>query len=255
MFPSSKKNRIFYIAKITKENCLKSSIMRSFVSLTSNEINIDGIINYYIQSTPSKTVSSFHSNFFKFKQALCFRRIHRKTKIDSILKKCKSKFFRTIQEALKELLENYIPVPHFPQNFITNINIDLNKRFLHLSLKDILEEFDVSYNFESMLKSVPYFKQEMVIKFMQMSYKELFEKYIESQRFIEDCIVIRKKEGEKFELLFRYGSKIFVQYYSMSKGNKSKNKSKIDYQNSLFNSLQQYSDVSMTEIDSNHKAC
>lgn len=263
---SSNKNRIFRVAKITKDSCLQSSIMKAFVSLTSEDINIDGMINYYVKSSKNKTISAFHTNFFKFKQTLCFKRNHRKTKIDSILKKCKSKFFRTVQEALKDLLENYFPVPHLPQSFITNINIDTNKKHLHHSLKDILKAFDALYDFDGMIGSVPYSMQKMVVKFMSMTYRELFEKYIDSKRFMEDSNAIREKEGEKFELLYRYVAKIFVQYYSISKGNKTKHKSSeievplrilIDvdgeYSNQCNSLIAQHSsDVSMTEIDSNH---
>ena len=59
-------------------------------------------------------------------------------------------------------------------------------------------------------------------QFLRMTYTELFECYINSQRFKKDCEGIREKEGEKFEILYKYVSKIFIHYYSLSKGNKPK---------------------------------
>ena len=57
---------------------------------------------------------------------------------------------------------------------------------------------------------------------INMTYSEAFTYYVTSQRFKEDCEGIREKEGEKFEILFKYVSKIFIHYYSLSKGNKPK---------------------------------
>ena len=59
-------------------------------------------------------------------------------------------------------------------------------------------------------------------KMINMTYSELFNSYITSQRFKEDCESIRMKEGEKFEILYKYVSKIYIKYYSLSKENKPK---------------------------------
>jgi hypothetical protein len=57
---------------------------------------------------------------------------------------------------------------------------------------------------------------------LNYTYSQLFNVYTESQRFKEDCEVIREKEGEKFEILYKYVSKIYIRYYSLSKGNRPK---------------------------------
>lgn len=221
-----KEEKIFLISKISKESCLKSSLMQKYISEFSGEMrfNIDGMINAFICSCTFKTIAAFHLNFFKFKQALAFKRVHRKTKIDSILKKCKSKFFRIVQEATKALLEDYYSVPTLPQSFVTNINIDVNKSNLGKSLRHLYEMFDDGFHYDAMLEKVPLDKLAVVDKLMSMSYHQLYDGYINSKRFVEDCEGIKDKEGEKFEILYRYVAKIYIKYYSISKGNKTKKK-------------------------------
>ena len=88
-------------------------------------------------------------------------------------------------------------------------------------------------------------------KMINMTYSELFNSYITSQRFKEDCESIRMKEGEKFEILYKYVSKIYIKYYSLSKGNKPKRldreekipKRKRKFFNVKKNKLSTYSDV------------
>ena len=55
-------------------------------------------------------------------------------------------------------------------------------------------------------------------KMINMTYSELFNSYITSQRFKEDCESIRMKEGEKFEILYKYVSKIYINTPHSAKG-------------------------------------
>ncbi len=223
---SKPKEKIFLISKITKEHCLNSEFLQSFIQSSNNddnaEFNFDGLINALVNIKQSNTVSAFHLNFLEFKKVLNFKRSQRKTKIDSILKKCKSKFFRAVQEAIKKLTNDSNLINRLPQSFITNINIDNNKEYMnktilqiYLDLKIIQSQSDFYYGIspENVMK---------LNQFIYMTYTELFNYYITSQRFKRDCESIREKEGEKFEILYKYVSKIFIHYYSLSKGNKPK---------------------------------
>ena len=201
---SKPKEKIFLISKITKEHCLNSEFLQSFIQSSNNddnaEFNFDGLINALVNIKQSNTVSAFHLNFLEFKKVLNFKRSQRKTKIDSILKKCKSKFFRAVQEAIKKLTNDSNLINRLPQSFITKI---------------IQSQSDFYYGIspENLMK---------LNQFIYMTYTELFNYYITSQRFKRDCESIREKEGEKFEILYKYVSKIFIHYYSLSKGNKPK---------------------------------
>lgn len=223
--PSNKK-KIFLITKITKEHCLNSSLLQSFIMNSndsdSTEFNFDGLINVLLSIKQSNTVSAFHTNFLEFKKALNFKKMLRKTKIDSILKKCKSKFFRAIQESIKKLTNESSQIGRLPQFFITNINIDYNKDFMNKTIGQIYIDLHVIQNLNDFYYGLTQEKAFTLQKMLNMTYTELFNSYITSQRFKEDCESIRMKEGEKFEILYKYVSKIYIKYYSLSKGNKPK---------------------------------
>ena len=220
------KRQIFLITKINKEQCLNSKFLQSFVSPTNNleitEFNIDGLITALLSIKKSNTVSTFHSNFLEFKKTLNFRKSLRKTKIDSILKKCKSKFFRAVQESIKKITNESIQIGRLPQFFITNINIDYNKKYMNKTIIQIYQDLHIIQDEKDLFVGLSQEKLLQLCKLFRMTYSELFNYYIASQRFKEDCELIRQKEGEKFEILYKYVSKNFIKYYSLSKGNKPK---------------------------------
>ena len=225
---SSSSSPIFSISKITKEQCLNSTFLKSFINTKGESdipsFNFDGLITALIKIKQPTSVSAFHSNFLEFKKVLNFKKSSfRKTKIDSILKKCKSKFFRTVQEAIKKLTNNSIKINRLPQTFITNINIDYNKEYMNKSLFRIYYDLNIVKTENDFYMEAPTLWEQTTLKnLIHMTYSEAFTYYVTSQRFKEDCEGIREKEGEKFEILFKYVSKIFIHYYSLSKGNKPK---------------------------------
>ena len=219
--------KIFSISKITREQCLNSTFLKSFINKSESDIpsfNFDGLINALIKIKQPTSVSAFHSNFLEFKKVLNFKKSSfRKTKIDSILKKCKSKFFRTVQEAIKKLTNNSIKINRLPQTFITNINIDYNKEYMNKSLFRIYYDLNIVKTESDFYMEAPTLWEQTTLKnLINMTYSEAFTYYVTSIRFKEDCESIREKEGEKFEILFKDVSKIFIHYYSLSKGNKPK---------------------------------
>jgi hypothetical protein len=259
---SSTPTKIFQITKMTKEQCLNSEFLQSFIEQKTpqknncdtqqtngtiskandkkEEFNFDGLLNALINIKHTNSVSAFHMNFLEFKKVLNFKRAQRKTKIDSILKKCKSKFFRAIQESIKKLLSdsnnnsnnNLI---RLPQSFITNINIDYNKQFMNKSLLQIYMDLNVIQNYKDLFYNSNQNQAFLLNKLLSLTYTELFNHYITSQRFKEDCESIREKEGEKYEILYKYVSNIFIHYYSLSKGNKQKYKHANHSKNMILN--------------------
>jgi hypothetical protein len=165
----------------------------------------------------------FHTGFALLKKHLGITS-KRKTHIDSLLKKCKSKCFKTIHEAVRQCLN--CRVERLPQTFVTNIKIDYNKSFLDKTILQIYNEFGVLTSLSELIerKLIRRDKFEVFIEFISKPFRDIFESYITSKRFAEDTKFINQKEGDKFSHIFNYISTSFIKYYSSSKGNKPKSK-------------------------------
>ena len=229
------KKLIFRITKMTKEKMFNSQFLQSFLSKKVNfeekdennkidlpDFNFEGLISVLINIKNNNSVSEFHSNFMDFKTVLNFHRPLRKTKIDSILKKCKSKFFRAVQDSIKKITNDLTQINRLPQSFITNINIDYNKNYMNKTIFEIYKSLNLVNQEKEFFIGISQDNIPKLKSLLNYTYSQLFNVYTESQRFKEDCEVIREKEGEKFEILYKYVSKIYIRYYSLSKGNRPK---------------------------------
>ena len=233
---NEEKQKIFTITKMTKEKMFNSKFLQSFLKKNINypevneenkkidlpDFNFEGLISALINIKSSNSVSEFHSNFMDFKTVLNFHRPLRKTKIDSILKKCKSKFFRAVQDSIKKITNDLTQVNRLPQSFITNINIDYNKNYMNKTIFEIYKSLNLVNQEKEFFIGISDENIPKLKSLLNYTYSQLFNIYTESQRFKEDCEVIREKEGEKFEILYKYVSKIYINYYSLSKGNRPK---------------------------------
>lgn len=170
--------------------------------------------------------NSFHSEFILFRSTLQLKRVLRKTRIDSLLKKCKSKVFRTIQEAIN-LLTNLSNNKdnRLPQSFITNINIEYNKKYLLKPLEQIYRDCNIFNSTDHLIQENPSMSEEdkAYLKILlSMTHKDAFESYIKSSRYQSDYNYIRQREGEKYAILFDYVAKIYVLYFLNGRGNQKR---------------------------------
>jgi len=197
-------------------------------------INLNNFGNFNLHSNIHENFNlckkrrSLHSTFLLLKKKLNLEQFMRKTQIDSLLKKCKSKAFKTIHEALKKCLN--IKLPRLPQYFITNIKIDFNKIYLEKTIYDIYREYKIIPSVEEFI-SKKYLIDDKIpifVDFLNLTFKNVFEYYVNSKQYVKDYYHIMNREGEKFAILFNYISKVFIQYYTKSKGNKPKNKYKMN---------------------------
>ena len=85
----------------------------------------------------SMTFQGFFTFLRKSLQIKYTRRIH----IDSILKKCKGKFFKAINDCLRKCLK--INIKKLPQSYITNISIEYNKNFFDFTINDLYNYFNL----------------------------------------------------------------------------------------------------------------
>ena len=125
------------------------------------EINKDLYI-YIPKNMKPKTFQGFFTFLRKSLQIKYKRRFH----IDSILKKCKGRFFKAINDCLRLCVK--ITIKRLPQSYITNISIDYNKQFLDFTLIDL-------YNYFNLL---PFSMEVILEKNYYIKGKENFFKYI-----------------------------------------------------------------------------
>ena len=166
--------------------------------------------------------SSFHADFNSLKAKLNITENLRKTQVDSLLKKCKSKAFKSIHEAIKRCID--FKIDRLPQKFITNVKIDYNKKYLSYTIRQIYSEFNILNNIDEKIESnfIKKEKTNIFITFLHFTYQELYQNYINSKQFIRDCEQIKEREGERFYWLFRTMANVYIDYYTESKGNKLK---------------------------------
>jgi hypothetical protein len=164
----------------------------------------------------------FHANFLNLKTYLGMKTNVRKTQIDSVLKKSKSKFFKSIHQVLKKCIR--CKIERLPQNFITNIKIDCNKNYLSKSILQMYQAHGALKNLESLIEQnlVRPENKTLLKEFLNLTFKEAFELYTKSEQYLRDYQNIRDKEDDNFAILFDYSSKIFIDYFAVSKGNKQK---------------------------------
>lgn len=168
----------------------------------------------------------FQANFIKLKKYLRMKNNVRKTQIDSVLKKCKSKFFKSIHQVLKKCIKGKFR--RLPQKFITNIKIDSNKNYLSKLVIQIYQSHGALQNLEALYDQnlVKNDMKNLLDEFLNLTFKQAYELYTKSEQYLRDYQRIRDKEDDNFAILFYYCSKIFIDYFTLSKGNKKKNLAK-----------------------------
>jgi hypothetical protein len=189
-------------------------------SLEENVKNLEHIMKSEIPCFISRI--SFHKTFTDLKDSLKLDKFCRKSQIDSLLKKSKSKVMRAIQEAIKFCLKTKLD--RLPQNFITNIKIEFNKKYLNKTILEIYQEFGIISSFETLEQKniIKNEKKDLLKELLSMEFKKVYNFYITSKIFLNDFQMIFQREGYEFATLFKYISSIFVNYYTYSKGNHSK---------------------------------
>ena len=219
-------NNIYNI--VIQNNEIFDSSDSEIITPNSNKItygteNIDDECNSFF----TKKRKSIHSSFLFLKKELKIEKFKRKTQIDSLLKKCKSKAFLTIHEALKNCLK--IKLTRLPQQFITNIKIEFNKCYLDKTIYEIYNEYEIIPSIDEFIEKDYILEEKKTIfqNFLSLTFKNVFESYISSKQYIKDYHHIVNREGEPFAILFNFISKIFIQYYTKSKGNRNKVKKEI----------------------------
>ena len=145
------------------------------------------------------------------------------------LKKVKEnfwKFFRAIYEGIKLCLN--LRVYRLPQEFITNITIEYNKKYLNKKIIDIYNEFNLLPTIKEIMEKKLYKngKFEIFKEIVSYDYITLYDIYTKSNRFKRDIDSIKIDEGKRIAVLYEFVAKNFCVYYLDRKEQKKKNQKK-----------------------------
>lgn len=141
-----------------------------------------------------------------------------------MIKKSKGKFFRAIYEGIK-LCPN-LRVYRLPQEFITNITIEYNKKYLNKKIIDIYNEFNLLPTIKEIIEKKLYKngKFEIFKEIVSYDYITLYDIYTKSNRFKRDIDSIKIDEGKRIAVLYEFVAKNFCVYYFFQKGHSLKEK-------------------------------
>ena len=179
-----------------------------------------------VNNNNQNNIFSFQKYFSILRKKLQIK-LSRKNNIDSLLKKVKGKFFKSINNCIKECLN--IKIKKLPQKFITNITIKYNQKYLDKNVLDIYNEFHIlPKDYEKFMKNN---KKEYFKILISYNLKELFSIFLESDRYKIELKTIEKNFGKKNGILFEFVSKNFINYYINSKAHLFKEKNKINDNN------------------------
>ena len=200
-------------------------------------------INVFLQ--PEKNLT-FQQNFTCLRKKLQIK-LTRKTYIDSILKKCKGRFFKAINDCLRKC--TFIYIHKLPQRFITDISIDYNKSFFNYTTIDLYRYFNLKpFNKDEIENSNFCIKgKENYLKFILSSkLSDLYSIFIESKRYKREVESIKNNSGVKMSLLYQFVSENYYNYYLFSKPRMNRKK-KQKLENDIESKINNKNNIIMNE--------
>jgi hypothetical protein len=176
----------------------------------------------YLVDRDKNKIISLYSTFKCLKEKFGLKNT-RKNRIDCIIKKVKTKYIKSIHEAIKYCVNLYIK--RLPQFFITNIKIEYNKMYLNKTIEQIYTEFKILPSLNELREKnlIKKGKKESLTVLMNSTLKDIYQYYLNSQLYKYNRMYIKNKEGEKVAKLYDYIAQNICQYFLYNKGNKKKN--------------------------------
>ena len=215
------------------ENTNNNLNMINIRNNSENVINNDSNENVNIIDENKSKIIFFYSQY----KYLCYK--HgveniRKNRIDIIMKKVKIKIFKAIHEILKFCL-NIHHINRLPQNFIINIRIEFNKKYLEKTIEEIYLEFSLLPSLEEM-KEKNYINKDKIdifTIFIKSKLKDIIKVYLLSELFILDKKNLEKKSGINDAILFDFVANNICNYFLY--GNSSNIETIITEKDSIIN--------------------
>jgi hypothetical protein len=182
----------------------------------NNNINNTNYILDFNFSIPKELENNFQGIFSYIKKKFQIK-FSRKSHIDSLLKKCKGKFFKTVHEIMNMSLN--IIVKRLPQEFITNITIEYNQKYLKKNIIEVYQEFNLLPDYQTLVEKdlIKTNRKEAFGEFCSYTLTNLYSIYIESQRYSKEIDDVKIHDGRRIGLLYQFVSKNFCTYFENNK--------------------------------------
>ena len=181
-----------------------------------NNLNTSNYILDFDFPIPKDLQNNFQGIFSYIKKKFQIK-FSRKSHIDSLLKKCKGKFFKTIHEIMNMSLN--IKIKRLPQKFITNITIEYNQKYLKKNIIEVYQDFNLLPDFNTLVEKgfIKNNRKELLYQFCSCNLISLYNIYIGSQRYSDDINDVKKNDGRRIGILYKFVSKNFCNYFQNNK--------------------------------------
>jgi len=170
-----------------------------------NEIEQEGQEEYLNIKNFQLEIKNCNSSYSTF-----ISNLKRKWAIDSIHKKIKARMFKFLKNTLRRDLKVEIK---FPQHLIVNVAIGFNKKLFEMSLREILELFNIESIF---MKN--HIKTE-IDDFFNKSFVDLYYMFMHNPKFKEYLNELKCKYGGLYAERFKILSLNFIEYYKYTAPN------------------------------------
>ena len=182
----------------------------------NNDLNNTPYILDFNFAIPKELENNFQGIFAYIKKKYQIK-FCRKSHIDSLLKKCKGKFFKTVHEIMNVSLK--IIVKRLPQKFITNITIEYNQKYLKKNIIEVYQEFNLLPDYHTLVEQnlIKNNVKEFFSEFCSYNLSSLYSIYIKSQRYSKDIEDVKNNDGRRIGLLYKFVSKNFCTYFENNK--------------------------------------
>lgn len=188
---------------------------------SDNNTNINSIIPISISDLKNKKKFFYNKLYNDIKFKICNNnKQQRKYHFDSMLKKIKSKTFKTIHLCIKTCYKENFILKRIPQSFITDIKIDSNKILFDKTVKEIYGEHGIVFNFNEEELKLEFL--ENLEKILDTKLLKIYKLYFDSKQFQRDKKELIRKNNKNFGVLYKLMADIYINYFSSSKGNTSK---------------------------------
>ena len=148
-----------------------------------------------------------------------------------------------------------ITVKRLPQKFITNITIEYNQKYLKKNIIQIYQDFNLLPDYDTLKEKglIKTNKKQPFEQFCTYNLMNLYNIYLESQRYFNEINEVKKHDGRRIGLLYQFVSKNFCNYFENNKPHMVKTKEEFKENNNINHNINQNNEFNKKNNDENNE--